>query len=151
MLDVMDNGPEIGTIAADFLARNLTKIIEFGTSVLSGAQSELQLRLKTAYSTYLNNAGAQYGRAKSFFIRSHSHKHLHLLRSYARDFRYRHVAQSCTWRHSEPDEVRGRDSIGGCRKGGDQPDTRVRPGEPPLGVCAIEMLVLYIVITIAMR
>ena len=66
----MDNGPEIGTIAADFLARNLTKIIEFGTSVLSGAQSELQLRLKTAYSTYLNNAGAQYGRAKSFFIRS---------------------------------------------------------------------------------
>ena len=66
----MDNGPEIGKIAADFLARNLTKIVEFGTSVLNGAKSELELRLKTAYSTYLKNAGEQYGRAKSFFIRS---------------------------------------------------------------------------------
>ena len=66
----MDNGPEIGKIAADFLARNLTKIVEFGTSVLSGAKSELELRLKTAYSTYLKNAGEQYGHAKSFFIRS---------------------------------------------------------------------------------
>ena len=66
----MDNGPEIGKIAADFLARNLTTIVEFGTSVLSDAKSELELRLKTAYSTYLKNAGEQYGRAKSFFIRT---------------------------------------------------------------------------------
>ncbi len=70
MLDVMNNGSEIGTIAADFLTRNFTKIVEFGTSVLSGAKSELELRLKTAYSTYLKNAGEQYGHAKSFFIRS---------------------------------------------------------------------------------
>ena len=66
----MDDGSEIGKIAADFVARNLTKIVEFGASVLYGAKSELELRLKTAYSTYLVNAGERYGRAKSFFIRS---------------------------------------------------------------------------------
>ena len=66
----MDDGSEIGTIAADFVARNFTKIVEFGTSVLNGAKSEVELRLKTAYSTYLINAGERYGRAKSFFIRT---------------------------------------------------------------------------------
>ena len=66
----MDDGSEIGKIAADFVARNFTKIVEFGTSVLNGAKSELELRLRTAYSTYLKNAGERYGRAKSFFIRS---------------------------------------------------------------------------------
>lgn len=66
----MDDGSEIGKIAADFVSRNFTNILEFGTSVLNGAKSELQLRLRTAYSTYLKNAGERYGRAKSFFIRS---------------------------------------------------------------------------------
>ena len=70
MFDVMANGFEIGEIAAGFVARNLSKILEFGMSVLNGAKSELELRIKTAYSTYLKNAGEQYGRAKSFFIRS---------------------------------------------------------------------------------
>ena len=65
----MDNGSEIGKIAADFLARNLTNIVELGRSVLTGAKSELELRLKTAYSTYLTNASERYGKAKSFFFR----------------------------------------------------------------------------------
>ena len=66
----MDNESAIGKMAADFLARNFTNIVAFGTSVLNGAQSEIKLRLKAAYSTYLIDAGKRYGRAKSFFIRS---------------------------------------------------------------------------------
>ena len=61
---------EIGTLAADFVARNLTKIVGLGASALTGAKSELELRLKTAYSTYLKHAGERYGRAKSFFVRT---------------------------------------------------------------------------------
>ena len=41
----MDAGSEIGQIAADFVARNFTKIVEFGSSVLNDAKSELELRL----------------------------------------------------------------------------------------------------------
>ena len=50
----MDDGSEIGKIAADFVARNFTKIVEFGTSVLNGAKSELELRLSTSFHKYTN-------------------------------------------------------------------------------------------------
>ena len=38
--------------------------------MFTGVKSELELRLKTAYSAYLTNTAERYGRAKSFFIRS---------------------------------------------------------------------------------
>ena len=65
----MDMESEIGKLAADFVTRNIAKIVELGASALTGAKSEVELRLKTAYSTYLKNATARYGRAKSFFVR----------------------------------------------------------------------------------
>ena len=65
----MDDASEMGKLAAEFVARNLVNLLNVATSIISGAKSELELRLKTAYSTYLTTTADRYGRAKSFFFR----------------------------------------------------------------------------------
>lgn len=65
----MANGPEIEEIVAEVVLRNFHKIADFGASILAGAKSEVDLRLKTAYLEYLRRAGKRYGCAKSFFFR----------------------------------------------------------------------------------
>ena len=66
----MNEEPEIGKVAADFIARNLENTFEFAKSMFTGVKAEIELQLKTAYTTYIEKSAAKFGRAKSFFIRS---------------------------------------------------------------------------------
>jgi hypothetical protein len=59
-------------IVADFLAKNLEKILTIGYQAFGKADEIVQIKLRTAYRNYLSNTREKYSKAKSFFIRSQS-------------------------------------------------------------------------------
>lgn len=61
---------EEGKIAADFIAGNLEKIWRLGKKTFGSIDETIQIKLKTAYSTYLENTREKYSKSKSFFIRN---------------------------------------------------------------------------------
>ena len=56
-----------GKIAADFIAANLSKILEISGKVIGKVDEELKIKFKSAYSNYLINTGEKYSKSKSFF------------------------------------------------------------------------------------
>lgn len=58
-----------GKFAAEFLAKNLEKIIALGVQVFGKADEAVQISLKTAYTEYLKKVHEKYSKSKSFFIR----------------------------------------------------------------------------------
>ena len=59
-----------GKFAADFIAANLDNIFNIASKAYNVMNEVVQIKLKTAYSTYLSTTGAKYSKSKSFFIRS---------------------------------------------------------------------------------
>lgn len=59
-----------GKFAADFVSANLDKIISIGKQAIGKIDAQIQLKLKTAYTEFLNNTRLKYSKSKSFFIRS---------------------------------------------------------------------------------
>ena len=66
----MNDSIENGKLVAEFVAKNISIILDIGRSSFTGAKAELTLRLKTAYTNYLQRTAKRYGQAKSFFVRS---------------------------------------------------------------------------------
>jgi hypothetical protein len=58
-----------GKFVADFVAHNFEKICALGGKVFGVADEVVQVRLKTAYTTYLSKTREKYSKSKSFFIR----------------------------------------------------------------------------------
>lgn len=66
----MDIDPESAKLAAEFVQRNLSEIVDFAKNSLKDVSNKVKLRLPNTYKSYLATAATKYGRAKSFFIRS---------------------------------------------------------------------------------
>lgn len=58
-----------GKFAADFISKNLDKILELAVKVYGKADAAMQVSLKTAYRDYLDATEKKYAKSKSFFIR----------------------------------------------------------------------------------
>lgn len=58
-----------GKFAAEFLAKNLEKIISLGLQAFGKIDESIQVTLKTAYTEYLKKVQGKYSKSKSFFIR----------------------------------------------------------------------------------
>jgi hypothetical protein len=63
------NKMDEGKFVADFVAHNFEKICALGGKVFGVADEVVQVRLKTAYTTYLSKTREKYSKSKSFFIR----------------------------------------------------------------------------------
>lgn len=61
-----------GKFVADFIASNLVKILALGKEALGTVDEIVQIKLKTAYTTYLTRTREKYSKSKSFFIRNQS-------------------------------------------------------------------------------
>lgn len=61
-----------GEFAADFIAKNLEKIIDLGHKAYGAVDQQLKLKLKTAYKDYLLKTREKYSKSKSFFVRNES-------------------------------------------------------------------------------
>ncbi|MBV2132077.1 NACHT domain-containing protein [Pseudomonas sp. MAP12] len=59
-----------GKIAAEFISSNLDKIWQLGKRAFGSIDETVQIKLKTAYSEYLQNTREKYSKSKSFFIRN---------------------------------------------------------------------------------
>lgn len=59
-----------GKLIADFLTANAEKIWALGKQAYGKADALIQVKLKTAYRSYLSNTREKYSKAKSFFIRN---------------------------------------------------------------------------------
>lgn len=59
-----------GQFAADFLAKNLEKILSMGQQALGQSARSLRVKLKLAYTDYLELTNEKYSKSKSFFIRN---------------------------------------------------------------------------------
>lgn len=58
-----------GQFAADFVLKNLEKIINLAGKAFGKADEVLQVSLRTAYTSYLESTQSKYSKSKSFFIR----------------------------------------------------------------------------------
>ena len=58
-----------GKLVADFVASNIDKILSIGKHVFGYLDEKLQIKLRTAYTNYLERTLSRYSKAKSFFIR----------------------------------------------------------------------------------
>lgn len=58
-----------GKLVADFVAHNFEKICGIAGKVIGVADEVVQIKLKTAYTSYLSNTREKYSKSKSFFIR----------------------------------------------------------------------------------
>ena len=61
-----------GEFAADFIAKNISKILEISSIGYKKADEIVQVALRTAYTEYLERTSEKYSKSKSFFIRSQS-------------------------------------------------------------------------------
>lgn len=59
-----------GKLIADFIASNLTKIMEIANICYEKIDAKAQIKLKTAYTKYLSLTREKYSKSKSFFIRT---------------------------------------------------------------------------------
>ena len=61
-----------GKFVADFIAKNIENILDIGKKTFHSFDETVQVKLKTAYTTYLKNTRDKYSKSKSFFIRNES-------------------------------------------------------------------------------
>jgi predicted NACHT family NTPase len=61
-----------GKFVADFVAKNIENIFNIGKKSFHSFDETIQIKLKTAYTSYLNNTREKYSKSKSFFIRNES-------------------------------------------------------------------------------
>lgn len=63
---------EIGKLAAEFVSKNISSLVEMCKGVLKGANREISLRLERTYREYIEDSASRYSKTKSFFIRNES-------------------------------------------------------------------------------
>lgn len=56
-------------LIVEFINSNIQDFFEIGKEFYKGTKENIQIKLKTVYSTYLKNLAERYGKSKSFFIR----------------------------------------------------------------------------------
>ena len=59
-----------GKFVADFISANLEKIYSFWKKIYGKTDAAIQIKLKTAYTDYLNASRLKHSKSKSFFIRN---------------------------------------------------------------------------------
>ncbi|MCD4667047.1 MAG: hypothetical protein K8R44_00340, partial [Sulfurimonas sp.] len=59
-----------GKFVADFIAKNIENIWSIGKKTFHSFDETVQIKLKIAYTTYLNTTRDKYSKSKSFFIRN---------------------------------------------------------------------------------
>jgi len=60
---------DINKAVAEFLTLNIKDFVDLSLDIYKGTKNNIQLKLKSVYSTYLSNIADRYGKSKSFFIR----------------------------------------------------------------------------------
>lgn len=64
-MKIMDSG---GEFAADFLAKNIKNITDVAKKTYEKLDEKIQLKIKSAYTKYLETTAEKYSKSKSFFI-----------------------------------------------------------------------------------